>query len=259
MKLDLQGKTALVCGASQGIGEATAHELATLGCRVIVLARTASKLEGVLAKLPGEGHSMIARDLSDRDGLKADVEAKLAEVGNIHILINNTAGPKPGPISQVEEDVFLQGFQNHILVGALLTKLVLPGMKEDSYGRIINVISTSVKVPIPHLGASNTIRGAMASWAKTLSLEVAPHGITVNNVLPGFTATPRLASLIANAAQKQGKTEDEMAAVWRGSVPAGRFAEPAEVGAAAAFLASPAAGYINGINLPVDGGRTGCL
>lgn len=259
MKLELQGRTALVCGASQGIGEATAHELASLGCRVIILARTAAKLEKVLAELPGEGHRMIARDLGDRDGLKADVEALLSAVGSIHILINNTAGPKPGPISQVDEDVFLQGFQNHVLVSALLTRLLLPGMKEASYGRIVNIISTSVKVPIPHLGASNTIRGAMASWAKTLSLEVAPHGITVNNVLPGFTATPRLSSLIANAAEKQGKSEAAMADVWRSSVPAGRFAEPAEVGAAAAFLASPAASYINGINLPVDGGRTGCL
>lgn len=258
IKLELNNKTALVCGASQGIGAATAEELASLGCRVVSLARSADKLEALTAALPGEGHRFLAVDLADRDALATAVKGVLAD-GPIHILINNTAGPKPGPITQADEDNFLSGFANHVLVSSLLTQLLLPGMKDAGYGRIINIISTSVKQPIPNLGVSNTIRGAMASWCKTLSLEVAAFGITANNVLPGYTKTPRLASLIANAAKKLDKTVDEVTEIWRGKVPAARFAEPAEVASAAAFLASPAAAYINGVNLPVDGGRTGSL
>lgn len=259
IKLELANKTALVCGASQGIGAATAHELAELGCQVIALARSEDKLNKVVASLPGSGHLALVADLSDREALAQKVEATLSSTGTIHILINNTAGPKPGPISEADEENFLNGFQNHILVGALLTRLLLPGMKEANYGRIINIISTSVKQPIPNLGVSNTIRGAMASWCKTLSLEVAPFGITANNVLPGYTSTPRLASLIENAAKRQDKTIEQVTEEWRGKVPARRFADPAEVAGAAAFLASPAGSYINGINLPVDGGRTGSL
>lgn len=248
-----------MCGGSQGIGEATARELAALDCRVVILARSEEKLRHVHASLPGEGHEILAHDLADSEGLAQSIDALLARLGSIQILINNTAGPKPGPITDVGEDTFLSAFHNHVLVSNLLTRQLLPSMKKAGYGRIINIISTSVKVPIANLGASNTIRGAMASWCKTLAGEVAPFGITANNVLPGFTATSRLAALIANAAQKQGKSIEEVRTQWRASVPAGRFAEPAEIGAAVAFLASPAAAYINGINLPVDGGRTGCL
>ena len=201
----------------------------------------------------------MAGDISARDHLETSVNQGLDQVGQIHILINNTGGPPPGPISAASEDVFQQGFANHVLVNALLVRLLLPGMRSAGYGRIINVISTSVKVPIPNLGVSNTIRGAVANWAKTLSLEVARDGITVNNVLPGFTKTPRLEALIRNSAKKLGQEEAETAAAWAASVPAGRFAEAEEVAAAIGFLASPAAAYINGINLPVDGGRTGCL
>jgi len=229
-----------------------------LGCTVIALARSEDKLNHVVAELAGSGHRALPCDLSDRTALEAAVNAQLQH-GPIHILINNTAGPKPGPIVAADEANFLSGFQNHILVGALLTRLLLPGMKETGYGRIINIISTSVKQPIPNLGVSNTIRGAMASWCKTLSLEVASFGITANNVLPGYTETPRLEALLQNAANKQGTTVEAVTEAWRAKVPARRFAAPAEVAAAAAFLASPAAGYINGINLPVDGGRTGTL
>ena len=229
-----------------------------MGCRVIALARSEDKLQKVVDGLEGQGHLALTHDLGDRDGLATKVSEVLGN-GNIHILVNNTAGPKPGPIAEADEDNFLDGFQKHILVGSLLVKLALPGMKADQYGRVINIISTSVKAPIPNLGVSNTIRGAMASWAKTLSSEVAPFGITVNNVLPGFTSTPRLANLIKAAAERQGRPIEEVTEEWKNRVPAKRFAEPAEVAAAAAFLASPAAAYINGINVPVDGGRTVCL
>ncbi len=191
--------------------------------------------------------------------MECQVGALLERLGAIQILVNNTAGPKPGPIVEAAEDAFLGAFQNHVLTASLLLRLLMPGMKSAGYGRVINIISTSVKQPIPNLGVSNTIRGAMASWAKTVSLEVAQFGITANNILPGYTSTPRLEALLQNAALKQGKSVDQVSAEWRALVPARRFAEPAEIAAAAAFLASPAASYINGINLPVDGGRTGSL
>jgi len=255
----MNNRTALVCGASQGIGEAVAHELAGLGCRVVAMARSLDKLEKVVAALPGQGHVALAHDIADRNGLTQRLTQIIENVGPIHILINNTGGPKPGPISEAEEETFVNGFANHVLAASALTRLFLPGMRQAGYGRIINVISTSVKIPIPNLGVSNTIRGAMANWAKTLASEVAADGITVNNVLPGLTATPRLANLIQAAATRQGKSVDEMTEIWKQMVPARRFAKPEETAAAVAFLASSAAAYINGINLPVDGGRTGCL
>ena len=258
IKLELNNRTALVCGASQGIGAATAMELAQLGCSVIALARSQDKLKQLVASLPGTGHRYVCCDLGDRKALEQAITAELTS-GPIHILINNTAGPKPGPIAEADEEAFLGAFQNHILVGSLLTRLLLDGMKADGYGRIINIISTSVKQPIANLGVSNTIRGAMASWSKTLSMEVASFGITSNNILPGYTTTPRLTSLIESAAAKQGKSTEAISEQWRNLVPARRFGAPEEVAAAAAFLASPAASYINGINLPVDGGRTGSL
>lgn len=213
----------------------------------------------MVASLPGSGHEVLVADLERRDELEQHVRALLDRLGAIHILVNNTAGPKPGPIVEAGEDAFLGAFQNHVLVASLLLRLLMPGMKAAAYGRVINIISTSVKQPIPNLGVSNTIRGAMASWAKTVSLEVAQFGITANNILPGYTSTPRLDALLANAAAKQGLTVEQVAEQWRELVPARRFAAPAEIAAAAAFLASPAAAYINGINLPVDGGRTGSL
>lgn len=257
INIELSGKVALVCGASQGIGKAIAKALAASGCRVIGLSRSLEKLDCLLAELPGEGHQMLQADLSNRADLKQKVELLIQEP--IHILINNSGGPAPGPISEAKPDAFLKAFEQHILAASDLAQTLLPGMKKVGYGRILNIISTSVKVPIPNLGVSNTIRGAMANWAKTMSLEVASYGITVNNILPGFTKTPRLSNLLANRAAKEGKTEEEVAQSWFATIPARRFAEPEEVAAAALFLASPSAGYINGINLPVDGGRTGCL
>ncbi len=259
MLVDISGKTALICGASQGIGEATARQLANQGARCILLARSVEKLTRIANQLPGDhDHRVIAADLSERPLVERIVNDFL-EQGPIEILINNTGGPKGGPMSAASEEEFLSGFQNHVLASAQLTRQLLPGMKDKCYGRIINIISTSVKAPIPNLGVSNTIRGAMANWAKTLSMEVAEFDITVNNVLPGFTKTPRLEALLQAAADRQNKELSVVEQEWQARVPARRFAEPYEVAAAVGFLASPAAAYINGINLPVDGGRTPCL
>lgn len=258
IKIQFHDKRALVCGASQGIGRAIAQGLAEAGCQVVALARNADKLQELIQHLPGEGHTAVSADMNDRHDLGNKI-VQVLEQGPIHILINNTGGPPPGPISEAQASSFLQAFEQHILSASTLSQAVLPGMKETGFGRIINIISTSVKIPIPNLGVSNTIRGAMANWAKTMSLEVGPFGITVNNVLPGFTNTPRLDKLLAGRAAKQGKTESEIANGLFPMIPARRFGEPEEVAAAAIFLASPLAGYINGINLPVDGGRTGSL
>jgi 3-oxoacyl-[acyl-carrier protein] reductase len=264
MNINLKGKRALVCGASQGIGEAIAYELASLGAEIILLARSQDKLEKIRAQLPegkgltGLNHQILTLDLRDRSKLAEELKL-LQKNGPIEILVNNSGGPKAGSLLEANEKDFLEGFENHILAASLIVNHLLPGMREQKYGRIINIISTSVKVPIANLGVSNTIRAAMANWAKTLATEVAPFGVTVNNVLPGYTATPRLDALAKAAADRQGKTEEDIKNMWRASTPLGRFAAPAEIAAAVAFLASPAAAFITGINLPVDGGRTPCL
>jgi len=257
MDLDLTGKHALVCGASEGIGRATALELALLGADVTVLSRREAALQAVVAELPrrdGQQHDLLAADVTDTTGLRAAVAASAA-ARPFHVLVNNTAGPAGGPVHAADETAFLDTFRRHLLANQALAQAVLPGMRAAGWGRIVNVISTSVYEPIPNLGVSNTIRGAVASWAKTLSREVAGDGITVNNILPGYTETGRLTQILADRARAGGQTEDAVAAAMRASVPAGRFAKPGEVAAAIAFLCSPAAGYINGISLAVDGGR----
>lgn len=261
MNLSLKGKRALVCGASQGIGEAIAFEFAESGAQLILLARSRDKLEKITESLPKKAdrpHQFLAIDIRDRAQLAIELK-KINLGGPIEIIINNSGGPKAGPLLDANEKEFIEAFEGHILAASLIANHCLSGMKEKKYGRIINIISTSVKAPIANLGVSNTIRAAMANWAKSLAGEVAPFGITVNNVLPGYTATPRLDALAKTAADRQGKTDDEIKKIWKASTPMGRFAEPAEIAAAVAFLASPAAAFITGINLPVDGGRTPCL
>ena len=258
-RVSLSGKKAIVCGASQGIGAATAKELASLGARVILVARSEDKLDHVFHALEGEGHKVLALDLLDTRELKKKVQALLEEMGQIEIVVNNAGGPKAGPIAEAEAEEFLAGLKLHVVAASTIAQLVLPGMKEKKYGRFINVISTSVKIPIPNLGVSNTIRGAMANWSKSLANEVGSFGITVNNVLPGFTETPRLEALKKAASERMQLKISEVEDMWRGQIPARRFAKPQETAEAIAFLSSPAASYINGINLPVDGGRTGCL
>jgi 3-oxoacyl-[acyl-carrier protein] reductase len=259
---ELDGKRALVCGASRGIGRAAAGELAAQGAQVILLARDTPALTRARDALPaggGQTHRALAADLSNLDLLATSVRDLVAETGTIHVLVNNSGGPSPGPITGADWSAFPAAFLQHVGAAHTVTGILLPGMIEAGYGRIINVISTSVKQPLPGLGVSNTVRGAMANWAKTLAAEVAAHGVTVNNVLPGATRTERLESLIAARAEKEGTSAEEVERAMQAAIPARRFGRPQEIGRAIAFLASPGAGYVTGINLPVDGGRTACL
>jgi len=261
MNLDLTGKNALVGGSSKGIGRAVAEELAALGATVTLVARSAETLAEVAQQLDrshGQHHDFLVADFSDSRDLKRKVELLVAQKP-IHILVNNTGGPPGGPIVEARPEEFERAFHNHLICNHLLAQAVLSGMKSAGYGRIVNIISTSVKEPIPGLGVSNTTRGAVASWAKTLAGEVAPFGITVNNVLPGATKTERLFSIIEARAAKSGKGVEAETEAWMSSIPMRRFAEPAEIAAAVAFLASPAASYITGVSLAVDGGRTRAL
>ncbi len=259
MNLNLNTKNALVCGSTAGIGKATAIGLATEGANVTLIARNEEKLKIVLQELPNDGtqtHNYLVADFSDPQQVASVV---LASNQEYHILINNTGGPPGGPIVDAKVDAFAKAFTQHLQVNHLLTQALIPGMKAANFGRIINVISTSVKQPLDGLGVSNTIRGAVANWSKTMANELGSFGITVNNVLPGATATGRLNEIIGNKAKKTGKSEEEIAQTMANASPAKRFAKPEEVANAIVFLASEAASFINGINVPVDGGRTKSL
>lgn len=262
MNLNLTGKTALVCGSTQGIGQASAIELALLGANVTLMARQESALKATLARLatkPGQTHRYVVADFGQPGQVKEAIDAYLSEHPDIHILINNTGGPAGGALIEATLDQFTQAFHNHLLNNQTLVQAVVPAMTRLGYGRIVNIISTSVKQPIVGLGVSNTIRGAVAQWAKTLSLELGKFGITVNNVLPGYTRTARLDAVLTMRAQASGQTPEEVATQMECEIPIGRFAEAAEVAAAVVFLCTPAAGAISGINVPVDGGKTGGL
>lgn len=259
MFANLTGKKAVVFGASQGIGRAIAVAFANQGAQVAVISRSEEKLHQLLKEMNGKDHRAISCDVSDLTDLKNKLNDLVNEWKTIEILVCNTGGPKPGPVTEANDEDFLNAFRDHVLVNSLAVKVLLPGMKKEKYGRIINIISTSVKTPIPNLGVSNTIRAAVANWAKTLSLEVGQFGVTVNNILPGYTYTPRLESLLKATAKKQNKSETEIENTWKAAIPIGRIGAPEEIASAATFLASPDASYISGINLPVDGGRTASL
>ena len=249
MNLSLKNKTALVCGSTQGIGKAAAIELANMGANLVLLARNEDKLKDSLKDLDvtnGQQHRYLVADF--------------VNAGNkIHVLVNNTGGPKGGMIKDAVTDEFLAAFNQHLICNHILVQAIYPGMISEKYGRIINVISTSVKQPLPNLGVSNTIRGAVANWSKTLANELGAFGITVNNVLPGATNTARLQSIVEVKAQQHNEKVDDVFEEMASESPMKRIAQPEEVAAAIAFLASPAASYINGINVPVDGGRTKSL
>lgn len=261
MDLNLNGKRALVCGSTQGIGKASALELARLGAGITLVARNEEKLKVVLKELvatSGQQHEYLVCDFDFSEKLKSIV-TQYASVKTVHILVNNTGGPPGGLAIEANPDEFIRAFNSHLICNQILTQALVPGMKNERYGRIINIISTSVKAPIRGLGVSNTIRGAVANWSKTLSVELASFGITVNNVLPGASMTGRLELLLKARSEKTGRTTEELKRDMMAEIPAGRISDPHEIAAAVAFLATPAAAYINGINLPVDGGRTPSL
>ncbi|WP_422107450.1 SDR family oxidoreductase [Winogradskyella sp.] len=260
MNLELNNKYALVCGSTAGIGKATALALAEEGAIVTLIARNEDKLKSVLAELPQHRpHDYIVADFSNPDQLRQKVETYTKAHHGFHILVNNTGGPAGGPIFSAKVEAFEAAFTQHLKCNHVLVQTLVPYMKAEGYGRIINVISTSVKQPLDGLGVSNTIRGAVANWSKTLANELGKFGITVNNVLPGATATERLAQIIKNKSVKTGTSEEEASDAMKNTVPAKRFAQPEETADAITFLASARASYINGINLPVDGGRTKSL
>ena len=261
MNLNLKNKNALICGATGGIGKASALALAEEGVNVTLVARNEDKLKKVLEELDhnqGQNHTYLVADFSEPTSLKEKVE-EATKTKAYHILLNNTGGPPGGKISEAKTEEFEAAFTQHLICNHILVQALLPGMKERGYGRVINVISTSVKQPLDGLGVSNTIRGAVANWSKTMANELGEFGITVNNILPGATATGRLTDIIKNKANKTGKTEEEVTQAMQSAVPAKRFGQPEELANAVTFLASEAASYINGINVPVDGGRTKSL
>jgi 3-oxoacyl-[acyl-carrier protein] reductase len=261
MNTSLEGKIAVIGGSTQGIGLAIAQELASLGATCILLSRNEQTLQTVVAALPTphqQQHSYKVADFSQPEQVRQAI-TNIVAAGPVHILVNNTGGPPPGPIAEAAEDAFLAAFNQHIICNQILAKAVIPGMKQAAYGRIINIISTSVRIPNKNLGVSNTIRGATASWAKTMSNELAAFGITVNNILPGYTKTQRLDSLIQNNAAKRNVPASVIEEEMLREIPAKRFGDAAELAAVAGFLASPAAAYVNGVSIPVDGGKTGAI
>jgi len=255
----LAGRRAMVGGASRGIGRACARELANLGASVTVTARDEEALREVAGRLPvvaGAEHHILVADFARPDELADRLRAHLDSTGPHEILVHNTGGPPAGPILAAGPEDFLRAITAHVGSGQRLVQELVPGMRLRSYGRVINIVSTSVIAPIPGLGVSNATRGAVANWARTLAHELGPDGITVNNVLPGFTDTDRLRSLIDSVSRRSGADPASVTAEWALGIPLRRFAEPEEIAAVVGFLASPGGSYVTGVNLPVDGGRT---
>lgn len=255
-------KIAVVCGSTQGIGRAIARQLALEGMQVVLVGRNQKSLysthHALVSEFGPQPHPIQA-DFSEPQEVKSAIAAWVSQGNVAHILINNSGGPKSGPIVDAAPEEFLAAFNQHLICNHIMTQALIPGMQAAGFGRIINIISTSVKQPLANLGVSNTIRGAVANWSKTMANELGQFGITVNNVLPGATHTGRLEEIAGVRAQKTGETIEEIFTEMGKESPMKRIAQPEEVAAAAAFLASEKASYINGINLPVDGGRTKSL
>lgn len=258
MPNELNNKTALVCGSSQGIGLAIAKELAQKGAHIILLSRNEDKLKKALSQLDvssNQSHHYIVADTQFSEATSQKVANFIGENQTIHILINNTGGPPSLPIIETSAEDLIKAFHSHLITGHLLTQTVVPGMKRAKFGRIVNILSTSVKEPMLHLGISNSIRAAVANWAKTLSKELALYGITVNNVLPGAIHTERSEYLFQKQIENTGRSIEEVRQQTKAQIPVGRMGKPEELAYAVAFLCLPQAAYINGISLPVDGGK----
>ena len=258
----MKNKKALVCGSSKGIGATTAIELSKLGTSVVLLSRNENALKKVLDKLDikqGQKHDYLIADFDNPEVLSSKIKEYLKNNSSVDILINNSGGPKPGSIIDAKSKDFIDAFNRHLICNHILVQELIPGMIKSNYGRIINITSTSVKEPIKGLGVSNTIRGAVANWAKTLSFELGEYGITVNNILPGFTDTERLKEVFLNKSKMNNEDIESVIMDAYSQIPMGRFANPKETAKAICFLASEDASYINGINLPVDGGRLSTL
>lgn len=261
MNLSLKGKTALICGSTQGIGLAIAKEMALLGADCILMARNEASLLDAKTSLDssmGQVHQIQVADFANNENVKNAI-AEILKNNAVHVLVNNTGGPPAGPIVAAKNEDFLSALNLHLINNHTLTTAVLEGMKQSGYGRVINIISTSVKIPLANLGVSNTTRAAVAAWAKTMANEVAKFGITVNNVLPGATATVRLSTIIENKSKKANLALNDVEAEMLHEIPMCRFGKAEEIAAMAAFLASPAAAYVTGQSICVDGGRTGSI
>ncbi|HEY4936616.1 MAG TPA: SDR family oxidoreductase [Puia sp.] len=261
MDISLKGKRAVICGSSQGIGLAVAKELALNGANCILMARNPDALAEAVKQLAKQGdqiHQWEAVDFSDTAMVEQNIK-KIVGEQRVEILVNNTGGPKAGTLLEASTDAFELAFRQHLVCNQILARTVVPGMREAGYGRIINIISTSVKTPLPNLGVSNTIRLSVAAWAKTLSNEIGQYNITVNNILPGLTETQRLDELVKHVADLSKKELQLVESQMTESIPMKRFGKPAEIANMVSFLASPAASYVNGANITVDGGRTPAL
>jgi 3-oxoacyl-[acyl-carrier protein] reductase len=253
---DLRGRRALVCGASKGIGRAVARSLAARGAAIVPLARDAAALHALVDELRSLGAPDVwplVADLDDREGFSRSVAAELAR-GPLHIVINNTGGPPGGALTAATEEAMSAALGRHLFASHRLMQAALPGMREAGFGRFVQILSTSVREPIEMLGVSNLTRAAVASWAKTLSREL-PAGVTINNVLPGFTDTDRLVGLADTVSARTGQSVDDVRRGWAELAPEGRLGRPEEIAEAVAFLCSPAAAFIRGVSLAVDGGR----
>jgi 3-oxoacyl-[acyl-carrier protein] reductase len=262
MNLDLHGKRALVCGGSKGIGRACALALAELGASVCVVGRDEAALTQTVSDLGSVGkegeHEFWQLDFDQLEETRKFVTEHTKDRG-FDILINNSGGPAAGKLIDASVEDLVTGISRHILASHVITQAVFPHMKKHGFGRIINIISTSVKEPISGLGVSNTVRGAMGNWSKTMANELGPFGVTVNNLLPGRTRTGRLTKLMSHWAETRGISVEQLEEQSLQDIPLRRYAEPQEVGDIVAFLCTPSAGYITGTNIVVDGGRTRSL
>jgi len=247
MDLGLAGKTALVTGASKGIGRAAARALAAEGMRVALVARDAEALARAVDGIERAGGEAVAipGDVSRLEDVERVVAETRERLGDASVLVANAGGPAAGEPTAVDEAAWSGAVDLTLMSAVRLGRAVLPAMRAQRWGRIVNITSLSVREPILNLTLSNALRAGVTAWAKTLSQEIAADGVTVNNVAPGYTATERLEELFADADAKRALVE---------RIPAGRFGEPAEIAAAVAFLASAQAGYITGQTLVVDGG-----